>query len=194
MKTFACFFMILSLFCFAPVLDAGVYSWTDENGVKHFSNTPPPDSTENVTATREVESENNTEEKPSAMEEERRVNRSNKRSGASKNNTNRKNAPNVISDPAVAGALNSFNAKMKEIGQKCKGRPRDCICSHLQEILEANMEKVDAFESLIQRRPELNGEMVKIDGVFGYWLLNRNDPGLKNGTDISFWERRYNCK
>ena len=34
---------------------AGVYSWIDENGVKHFSNTPPPAGATDVTESKEIE-------------------------------------------------------------------------------------------------------------------------------------------
>jgi hypothetical protein len=38
----------------APSLYADIYSWTDQNGVKHFSNVPPPPSTQsNVDVKRE---------------------------------------------------------------------------------------------------------------------------------------------
>jgi len=45
--TIACFTMIIAGFLVTP-LHADIYSWTDENGVKHFSNAPPADA-ENVT-------------------------------------------------------------------------------------------------------------------------------------------------
>ena len=36
--------IILGLACLtASGLDAEIYSWADENGVKHYSNTPPAD-------------------------------------------------------------------------------------------------------------------------------------------------------
>ena len=56
MKSFA---MIL-VFVFAGLTAAGVqaeiYSWTDENGVKHYSHTPPPDRSVPVKAAGEIES------------------------------------------------------------------------------------------------------------------------------------------
>ena len=45
--TTACLTMIIAGFFVTP-LHADIYSWTDENGVKHFSNAPPADA-ENVT-------------------------------------------------------------------------------------------------------------------------------------------------
>jgi hypothetical protein len=49
---------IIIIFVFACLtasgLEAEIYSWTDENGVKHYSNTPPPDSATQIKAAREI--------------------------------------------------------------------------------------------------------------------------------------------
>jgi hypothetical protein len=38
----------------ASGLEAEIYSWTDENGVKHYSNTPPADSATQIKTAREI--------------------------------------------------------------------------------------------------------------------------------------------
>ncbi|MGD8520683.1 MAG: DUF4124 domain-containing protein [Desulfobacterales bacterium] len=48
MKLATAFFTMIIAGIFVTPLDADIYSWTDENGVKHFSNAPPADA-ENVT-------------------------------------------------------------------------------------------------------------------------------------------------
>ena len=35
-------------------IEAEIYSWTDENGVKHYSNTPPPDSATQIKTAGEI--------------------------------------------------------------------------------------------------------------------------------------------
>lgn len=40
--------LLLSLLLAASSVYAGLYQWTDENGVKHFSNTPPVQATDTV--------------------------------------------------------------------------------------------------------------------------------------------------
>lgn len=45
-------------------LEANIYSWTDRNGVKHFSNSPPPaDENESVDAHREIAYDREADEK-----------------------------------------------------------------------------------------------------------------------------------
>ena len=48
MKLATTFFTIMISGFFVTSLYADIYSWTDENGVKHFSNAPPADA-ENIT-------------------------------------------------------------------------------------------------------------------------------------------------
>ena len=49
---------IVITFLFATLIASGVqaeiYSWTDENGVKHYSHTPPPEGTAQVKTTPEI--------------------------------------------------------------------------------------------------------------------------------------------
>ena len=47
------------VFCFySSNLIAGIYSWTDENGIKHYSNTAPP---QEATVTEEIQASNSDE-------------------------------------------------------------------------------------------------------------------------------------
>jgi hypothetical protein len=47
--------IILGFVCLtASGLEAEIYSWTDENGVKHYSNTPPPDSATQIKTAQEI--------------------------------------------------------------------------------------------------------------------------------------------
>ena len=49
---------IVMVFLFAVLTASGVqaeiYSWTDENGVKHYSHTPPPEGTAKINTTPEI--------------------------------------------------------------------------------------------------------------------------------------------
>ncbi len=52
--------LLLTVFCIlfsAALLHADMYSWTDENGVRHYSNTPPPKNltVENLDTEEEIE-------------------------------------------------------------------------------------------------------------------------------------------
>ena len=54
MKIFKIFILIL-FFCLSySTINAEIYFWTDENGVKHFSNTPPDIDDEKINTTEEV--------------------------------------------------------------------------------------------------------------------------------------------
>ena len=52
---------IVIIFIFAglipPGLDAEIYFWTDENGVRHYSHTPPADRTVKIKTAREIRSD-----------------------------------------------------------------------------------------------------------------------------------------
>ena len=108
----------------------------------------------------------------------------------------------VVNDPRTARALKAFNEKMQKIGSDCnkqrgmkdKSKALECICNNMPEIMKVNQAKIDAFLDLMKRRPELVKEMVKIEGVFGNWYLDPDDPAIKNRDNISFWKKRYNCK
>ncbi len=47
MKRLICLFFLTGILLWVPASNADVYSWTDENGVKHFGN-QPPDNAANV--------------------------------------------------------------------------------------------------------------------------------------------------
>lgn len=47
-----CFLIFIALI--APPLYADIYVWTDEDGVKHFSNQDPPENAEIITKTKEI--------------------------------------------------------------------------------------------------------------------------------------------
>ena len=54
---------------------------------------------------------------------------------------------------------------------------------NLPEIAEAIQIKIDAFANLMERRPELINEMVKINGMFGSGYLRPEDPN-KDTLDV----------
>ena len=41
MRRLICLFFLIGILLWVPASNADVYSWTDENGVKHFGNQPP---------------------------------------------------------------------------------------------------------------------------------------------------------
>jgi hypothetical protein len=49
------YFLILGIFLIWASANAGIYSWTDENGVRHFSNTPPAEAMIDVSESGEIE-------------------------------------------------------------------------------------------------------------------------------------------
>jgi len=108
----------------------------------------------------------------------------------------------TVNDPRTARALKTYNKKMEKIGSKCNkqgtakdmSKARECMCKHLPEIMKANQKKADAFLNLMKRKPELVNEMVKIEGVFGNWHLDPDDPAIKNRDNLEFWKKRYHCK
>jgi len=49
---------VLLMFFFLPQLTFGeIYSWIDENGVKHFSNEPPPEGVKVLNQTKEIKTD-----------------------------------------------------------------------------------------------------------------------------------------
>ena len=46
MKKFNIFLTVYFAFCFAPTLQADIFVWTDENGVRNFTNFSPPEKAE----------------------------------------------------------------------------------------------------------------------------------------------------
>ena len=43
MKRLSCTFFLIGVLLWIPAANADIYTWTDENGVKHFGNQPPED-------------------------------------------------------------------------------------------------------------------------------------------------------
>ena len=59
-------------------IQAEIYSWTDENGVKHFSHTPPPEGTVQVKTSREITaSPAATSNSPQAAQADKKINEEN---------------------------------------------------------------------------------------------------------------------
>lgn len=193
MKVVRILFAVLFI-CFYPLLlNADIYSWTDENGVKHYSNTAPG---QDAKVIEEIKNSGSHETTPKKQNIKVNKNvRKARRKGSSKPADN---SPllTTVNDLSVASALNNFTEKMKKIGSKC-GRKTDmkrCMCDHMPEIIKANQAKIDAFLGLMRKRPELKYQMVKINGVFGNWYLDPEDPTIKERDNINFWKKRYNCK
>lgn len=46
--------IFLAVFLCVPLVQANVYTWTDENGVKHYSNVAPPESAEEIQQDKEI--------------------------------------------------------------------------------------------------------------------------------------------
>jgi len=65
---------MVMVFIFAGLTASGVqaeiYSWTDENGVKHYSHTPPPDRSVPVKTAPEIQSSQTTDQKIEKINEE----------------------------------------------------------------------------------------------------------------------------
>lgn len=110
--------------------------------------------------------------------------------------------PMVVTDPPTAEALKAFNEKTAEIGKACR-RPEDnsfaeflakvdeCSCAHLPELLVAIQRKIDAFGDLLNRHPELDDQMIKIEGVFGNWFLSKKDVKKKTLEEL---RKESNCR
>ena len=65
---------IIMVFIFISLAASGVraeiYSWTDENGVKHYSHTPPPDRSVPVKTAPEIQSDSITDQEIEKLNEE----------------------------------------------------------------------------------------------------------------------------
>ncbi|MDX1708236.1 MAG: DUF4124 domain-containing protein [Desulfobacterales bacterium] len=57
MKSIAIVTLLLFCALWVPGVQAEIYSWTDENGVKHFSHTPPPERSTPVKSAPEIQSD-----------------------------------------------------------------------------------------------------------------------------------------
>ena len=68
------FVIMVVVFIFAGLATSGVraeiYSWTDENGVKHYSHTPPPDRSVPVETSPEIQPSPTTDQKIEKINEE----------------------------------------------------------------------------------------------------------------------------
>ncbi len=193
-------------------LKAEIYIWTDESGVKHYTNIAPSENTKEHSIRQEVSTEESqSENQGPALKPKKRTKRGKKSNAVKKSKAtvelNRATTPKrgllqTVNDPATANALMAFNKKKREIGLKCKKEmpmkdfsdELKCMCKHMAEIIKANQVKIDAFLDLMNRRPELANQMVEIEGVFGNWYLDPSDPEMKNRNNVQFFKRRYNCR
>ncbi|MBW2114870.1 MAG: DUF4124 domain-containing protein [Deltaproteobacteria bacterium] len=62
-----CLVFLICLFV-SSSLNAQIYSWTDENGVKHYSNIPPTRKVEEIEVSQEVESDDSEDGKQTLIE------------------------------------------------------------------------------------------------------------------------------
>jgi hypothetical protein len=210
MKILIIFFILFFICIMSSNLKAEIYSWTDENGKKHYSNVAPPENSKNVKNLEEISNDDVKPEdqnkgiKPKKKTEIKRSNKKNKVNTkvVQQGPATRASGLKIVDDPATADAIKAFNKKKQEIGLKCKKEMAmkdfsdelKCMCKHMAEIIQANQAKIDAFLDLMNRRPELANQMVKIEGVVGNWFLDPSDPEMKNRNNVQFFKRRYNCR
>lgn len=205
--------IITFFICFpSSNLKAEIFIWTDENGVKHYTNVAPAENIKEHSTLQEVRTEEpQPENQRPALKPKKRTKRVKKRNAVKKRKAKvelksatrpGKGLLQTVNDPATANALMAFNNKKREIGLKCK-RKMDmkdlnaeikCLCDHMAEVMAANNKKVDAFLDLMSRQPELVNQMVKIEGVSGNWYLNPDDPAIGNRNNFDFWKKRYQCR
>ena len=211
MKILKIFFILLFICIVSSNLKAKIYSWTDENGEKHYSNVAPPENFKNVKNLKEISNDDakpENQDKGVKPKEKTKIERSNKKTKVDTKVEQQGPATRgtgllkIVNDPATANAIKVFNKKKQEIGLKCKQEMAmkdfsdelKCMCKHMAEIIKANQAKIDAFMDLMNRRPELANQMVEIEGVFGNWYLDPNDPEMKNRNNVQFFKKRYNCR
>ena len=70
MKSFTMLMVFIVIGLSASGVRAEIYSWTDENGVKHYSHTPPPDRSVPVKTAPEIQSDPTTNQKIEKINEE----------------------------------------------------------------------------------------------------------------------------
>ena len=70
MKSIAMVMVFIFAGLAAPGVQAEIYSWTDENGVKHYSHTPPPDRSVPIKAAPEIKSATKTDQEIEKINEE----------------------------------------------------------------------------------------------------------------------------
>lgn len=78
MKSSAIFMVFIFAILTAPGVQAEIYSWTDKNGVKHYSHTPPPEGTAQIITTPEIgASPISTSTRPQAVQSDRKIDEEN---------------------------------------------------------------------------------------------------------------------
>ena len=78
MKPSAIAMVFLFFVLTASGIQAEIYSWTDENGVKHFSHTPPPEGTAQIKTSREISaSPAATSNRPQAAQADKKIDEEN---------------------------------------------------------------------------------------------------------------------
>ena len=70
MKSIAMVMLFIFIGLTASGVQAEIYSWTDENGVKHYSHTPPPDRSVSVKTAPEIQPGPTTDQKIEKINEE----------------------------------------------------------------------------------------------------------------------------
>ncbi len=70
MKSIAMIMVFFFVGLTASGVQAEIYSWTDENGVKHYSHTPPPDRSVPVKAAPEIQTDPTADQKIEKINEE----------------------------------------------------------------------------------------------------------------------------
>jgi hypothetical protein len=70
MKSIAIVMVFIFAGLAASAVEAEIYSWTDENGIKHYSQTPPPDQSVMIRSTTEIQSSPTADQKIEKINEE----------------------------------------------------------------------------------------------------------------------------
>jgi hypothetical protein len=70
MKSIAIVMVFIFTGLAASGVEAEIYSWTDENGIKHYSQTPPPDRSVTIRSTTEIQSGPTADQKIEKINEE----------------------------------------------------------------------------------------------------------------------------
>ena len=70
MKSITMIMVFIFIGLAASGVQAEIYSWTDENGVKHYSHTPPPDRSVPIKTAPEIRSESKTDQEIEKLNEE----------------------------------------------------------------------------------------------------------------------------
>ncbi len=105
-------------------LKAKIYSWTDEDGKKHYSNVAPPENLKDVKDFKELsiddakpENQNKGIEpkKKTHKKRRKRKTRVNKKVKQQSPTTRGTGLLKIVNDPATANAIKAFNKKKQEI-------------------------------------------------------------------------------